>query len=117
MVSAVDEQPINNFEGNAGTFLGGKNLGGQVSPVAFREFMSARRSPKARAAKAAASTPQRAIQPTRERMTKSDRPRRTTSGVYRAPAPIERLRDQGKLDSNPRVNLGMFEASRVAGAS
>ena len=35
------------------------------------------------------------MKPTDERLLKDDKPRKTDAGCYRAPAPIERLRDQG----------------------
>ena len=50
------------------------------------------------------------MRPTPERLEKADRPRKTDAGFYRAPAPIERLRDRKKLDPLPTVNEGMYQA-------
>lgn len=121
----VTVEPISNFETNAGSFRGGKNrptataadapaAKAGATPAAFREFMQARQRAKtkpATTANARPAAPSKPTTPTQERMAKTDNPRRTTSGVYRAPAPIERLRDQGKLDPNPVVNSAMFEAA------
>lgn len=49
--------------------------------------------------------------PTKERSEKPDHPVKTAGGFYRAPMPIERLRDQNKLDPLPHLNQAMYEAS------
>lgn len=120
----VTVEPVSNFETNAGSFRGGKNrptaapdapaATAGATPAAFREFMDKRKGVKARPATASRpkpAAPAKPMTPTEERMAKTDKPRRTTSGVYRVPHPIERLRDQGKLDPSPAVNAGMFEAA------
>ena len=120
----IEVAPVSNFETNPGSFRGGKNAGAVppaggklgANPAAFREFMQKRQAAKASAspavkAKRVPQAPALSMKPTAERMEKEDRPGRTKAGTYRAPPPIERLRDQGKLDPNPRVNLGMYEAA------
>ena len=120
----IEVAPVSNFETNPGTFRGGKNAGAVppaggklgVNPAAFREFMQKRQAAKASAspavkAKRVPQAPALSMKPTAERMEKTDKPRKTGSGAYRAPHPLERLRDQGRLDPNPRVNLAMFDAA------
>lgn len=125
-MSALAVQPISNFETNAGSFRGGKNRGPATpdapsappvvklgaSSAAFQKFREERqaKSPGTKA-KRVPQAPAVSMKPTKQRLEKEDKPARTVSGTYRAPAPIERLRDQGKLDPNPRVNLGMFDAA------
>jgi hypothetical protein len=87
--------------------------GSKTSSVAFRQFLHARqaKNPKARAAlNAPAAKP---IAPTPERLGKADHPLRTSGGYYRVPAPIERLRNQGKLDPKPRINEAMYTAAQM----
>ena len=49
--------------------------------------------------------------PTPERLAKGDLEIRTAGAFHRSVPPVERLRDQDKLDSMPRVNQAMFEAA------
>lgn len=119
----IEVASVSNFETNPGSFRAGKNAGAApptggklgANPAAFREFMDKRKAAKAGASPAvkakAKAAPALPMKPTAERMAKTDKPRKTGSGAYRAPHPLERLRDQGKLDPNPRVNLAMFEAA------
>ncbi len=80
-----------------------------ADPAAFRAFMQARRGAKGRRAQPERPAP--LVKPTDERLEKNDRPRKTEGGFYRAPAPIERLRDHRKLDPLPHVNEAMFQAA------
>lgn len=52
-----------------------------------------------------------AIGPTPERLAKADAPVRMAAGHYRAPMPIERMRDRGQLDPQPDINEGLFLAA------
>ena len=81
----------------------------QPTTAEFRAFMRNRKSKYAK--KGPPSPPPLTMKPTDERLAKEDQPRRLDAGYYRAPAPIERLRDQGKLDLLPHVNQGMYEAA------
>ena len=125
--SAAVVTPISNFETNAGTFRGGKNrrpiaagatttaaapvvkLG--ASSEAFQQFRAERQAKGTVKSKRVPQAPALSMKPTKQRLEKADKPAPTKAGNYRAPAPIERLRDQGKLDPTPTVNLGMYQAA------
>ena len=79
----------------------GKAATGQKG--SFRQFLNARQPVRQQPA-----TPQ---VPTEQRLAKDDKPRKTPAGFYRAPAPIERLRDRGSLDHMPHINEAMYQAA------
>lgn len=74
----------------------------------FRQFLAARQP--------ARQTPAAPQVPTEQRLVKEDKPRKTQAGFYRAPAPIERLRDRGSLDHMPHINEAMYQAANKLGA-
>ena len=49
--------------------------------------------------------------PTPERLAKVDAPVLLGTGLYRAPMPIERMRDRGQLDVDPHLNEMLFQAA------
>ena len=56
------------------------------------------------------------VLPTPERLAKSDAPLHLGGDLYRAPMPIERMRDRGQLDPLPHLNEAMFcAAERLVG--
>lgn len=79
--------------------------------AAFKAFMDGRKATRGKKAKAAPGRPAPTMKPTDERLRKEDKPRKMDAGFYRAPAPIERLRDQRKLDPLAHVNEAMFQAA------
>lgn len=111
-------QPISNFETNTASFARPRRRAADsspaarlgTSPTAFRQFLNEKQ-------RGSGATPPRKkpieekIDPTGERLAKSDAPRKTLGGFFRARHPLERLRDQGKLDTAPHINCGMFEAA------
>lgn len=72
----------------------------------FRAFLAERQPEGAKV------LPLKPLKPTRQRLEKEDHPAKTGAGFYRAPAPIERLRDQRKLDEMPQINEAMYEAAQ-----
>ncbi|UDL95486.1 hypothetical protein LGH83_04495 [Lichenihabitans sp. PAMC28606] len=85
----------------------------KTSRAAFRQFMEARQKTSSKGRTPLNTRGERPILPTPERLVKSDRPKKTSAGYYRAPAPIERLRNSGKLDPHPRINEAMYTASQT----
>ncbi len=58
----------------------------------------------------------RPVKPTKQRLAKDDKPAETRAGFYRAPAPIERMRDRKQLDmQSPAINAAMYEAAQKLG--
>ncbi|MGI3901247.1 MAG: hypothetical protein ACRYGP_13815 [Janthinobacterium lividum] len=51
------------------------------------------------------------MSPTPERLAKEDAPVKLGAGLYRAPMPIERMRDRGQLDPLPHLNEMLFQAA------
>ncbi len=51
------------------------------------------------------------VGPTPERLAKPDAPLQLGGGLYRAPMPIERMRDRNQLDHTPHLNEAMFLAA------
>ena len=49
--------------------------------------------------------------PTPERLAKLDAPVTSGEGLYRAPMPIERMRDPGQLDPTPHLNEALYLAA------
>ena len=78
-----------------------------ISSEGFREF----RTRRAVESGVPLPPPPRLLKPTDERLAKEDKPRKMDAGHYRAPPPIERLRDQNKLDPTPHINQAMYEAA------
>lgn len=70
----------------------------------FREFMTAR---KPEAAKRYVPPDV----PTPERIAKGDQPYKAGAGYFRAPPPIERLRNRKQLDPEPQIAQAMVDAS------
>lgn len=116
----ADEKIPSGFETNAGSFRGGRNRkqaddADPASPNASAregvksDFRRAYEQKKAEAGK----KPQYVAPevPTPERLEKGDRPKKTKGGFYRAPPPIERIRDRNGLDANPNVARAMCEAA------
>lgn len=110
-----DLKPVSNFETNPSSFPRSARRVAEsapasrfgASPTAFRQFLNEKQ-------RGGASQPQRVapLKPTEERLAKEDRPKKTAGGFFRARHPLERLRDQGKLDhSNGAINSAMFEAA------
>lgn len=71
---------------------------------------------KSAKAKRAAPKRQDPLGPTPERLAKADTPVRSSSGIYRSPPPIERLRDRNLLDpEDHHLNEAMFRAAEKLG--
>lgn len=104
--ASADEKVPSGFETNAGSFRGGKNIP-PGDKAAFRDFLHKRQEASGKY-KPAYVPP---AEPTAERKAKGDRPKKTQGGFYRAPPPIERLRDRNQLDKKPHVSCAMCEAA------
>ena len=89
---SVDLNPINSF---------------QRDDMSIRARKARNKSSKRRAL---ANRPD-VLGPTPERLAKVDAPVLLGSGTYRAPMPIERMRDRGQLDPTPHLNEAMFLAA------
>ena len=117
--AAAEVDPVNNY------FGGGSRRAAQLAQAvpalkgkasappsasegkgSFRAFLAQRQPEGAKV------VPLKAQKPTKQRLEKADHPAKTSAGFYRAPAPIERLRDQRKLDEAVHINAAMYEAAQ-----
>lgn len=90
-------------------------MSSDIAPISsFQRDDMSQQARKARKRTSARRTlPKRAesLAPTPERLAKDDAPVKTGAGLYRAPMPIERMRDRGQLDPTPHLNEMMFQAA------
>ena len=73
--------------------------------------ISARKARKKSSKRRALPTRRDALAPTPERLAKSDSPVKLGAGLYRAPMPIERMRDRNQLDPLPHLNEALYLAA------